>query len=341
MNYNFLGSTGLRVSSFGLGTMTFGGSGSHFFEGIGGVGQREATWMTHLALDLGVNLIDTADVYSRGIAERMLGKAIKRRRDDVLIATKCHGRMSNDVNDVGQSRHHIFRSCEGSLRRLGVDHIDIYQIHNVDAYTAWEECLGALTDLVQRGTIRYIGCSNLSAWQLMKALSVSEQRSLARFVSYQGNYSLVAREAEYELLPLCLDQATGFIVWSPLAGGFLTGKYSNGRGGGRRQAVGDPGTIDEARGQKIITVLQEIARQRGASASQVALNWLRTKPGVSSVLVGARDVSQLRENLDAATWSLRSDEQQALDDVSQTPLIYPYWHHQQYNLDRYTIQSAS
>lgn len=340
MDYTFLGRTGLQVSSFALGTMTFGGTGSAFFEGVGGVGQEEATRMIHFALDLGVNLLDCADVYSRGVSETMLGQAIKGRREDVLIATKCHGRMSDRINDLGQSRHHIIRSCEDSLRRLDVDYIDVYQVHGVDAYTSWEESLGALSDLVRQGKVRYIGCSNLSAWQMMKALSVSERHSLARFVWYQGNYSLVAREAENELLPLCADQDAGFVVWSPLAGGYLTGKYAgaDANPAGRRGAVGDPGTIDPGRGRRIVAVVGELALARGATLAQVALNWVRSRPGVSSVLVGARTMEQLEDNLAAAAWSLGADELEALDEVSQVPLPYPYWHQRQHNARRYVIR---
>jgi len=341
VEYRFLGQSGLQLSSLALGTMTFGGTGSAFFEGVGGVDQAEANRIVNAALDAGINLVDSADVYSRGVAESMLGLAIKGRREEVLLSTKCHGRMSDRINDLGQSRHHILTSCENSLRRLGVDHIDIYHIHGVDAYTAWEESLGALTDLVRQGKIRYIGCSNLSAWQLMKSLAVSERRGLERFVVYQGYYSLVAREAEHELLPLCADQSIGFVVWSPLAGGFLTGKYAGDHGVGRRAAVGDPGTIDEQRADRVLAVVREVARERGVSAGQVALNWLQAKRGISSILLGARTLAQFEDNLAAATWSLDAEELRRLDGASQAPLPYPYWHQRQHNSRRYAVAAGS
>jgi aryl-alcohol dehydrogenase-like predicted oxidoreductase len=337
VEYRFLGDTGLRVSALALGAMTFGGSGSRFFEGVGGVGQDDAKRMVDAAIDHGVNLVDTADVYSRGVSEQMLGEALRGCRDKVLIATKVHGRMSDDVNDLGQSRHHIIEACHASLRRMGTDHIDLYQIHGYDAYTRWEESLGALTDLVRQGKLRYIGCSNLTAWQTMKALGVAERRSLSRFVSVQANYSLVAREAEYELLPMCEDQGMGFLVWSPLAGGYLTGKYDGDADEptGRRAAVGDPGTIDEEQCRKTTAVMRNIAAGHSASVAQVALNYLLAKRSVTSVIVGARTVEQLADNLACTGWTLSDDEVEALDEVSARPLPYPYWHQRQYNAARY------
>ncbi|WP_369392991.1 aldo/keto reductase [Streptomyces sp. CG1] len=338
MQYNFLGRTGLRVSALSLGTMTFGGSGSAFFEGVGGTDQKEATAIVHVALDHGVNLFDTADVYSRGVSEQMLGQALRGRRDQALIATKVHGRMSDEANDLGQSRHHILQSCEASLRRLGVDHIDLYQLHGYDAYTDWEESLDALTELVRQGKIRYIGCSNLSAWHLMKALSVSERRGFSRFAVLQANYSLVAREAEHELLPLCEDQNLGFLVWSPLAGGYLSGKYpaqGEATTPGRRAAVGDPGTIDPDVAAAVLAAAEEIAKAHSATPAQVALNYLLAKPGVTSVLVGARSLHQAEDNFGALTWSLTREEVAALDAASARPLPYPYWHQRQHNGRRY------
>lgn len=332
MDYRFLGETGLRVSALSLGAMTFGAS----FGGVAGVGQGDAQRMVDVAVELGINVIDTADVYSRGASEEVLGRALKGKRDKVLVATKVHGPMSDDVNDAGQSRHHIVSSCHASLRRLGVDHIDLYQLHNFDAYTSWEQSLGALTDLVRQGKVRYVGCSNLTAWQTMTALSVAERRNVSRFVAFQGNYSLVAREAEYELIPMCQDQGMGFLVWSPLAGGYLTGKYEGGDGvTGRRFEAGDPGVIDEEQGRKTLAVMQEIASQHGASVAQVALNWLQAKPAVTSVIVGARTMGQLSDNLASADWRLSAEEILQLDDVSARPKPYPYWHQEQYNAERH------
>lgn len=337
MEHRYLGRTGLRVSVLGLGTMTFGGRGSAFFEGIGTVDAGEARRMVGMAIDAGINFFDTADVYSRGLSEEMLGAAIAGNRERVLIATKCHGRMSDEPNDLGQSRHHIIHSCEASLRRLGVDHIDLYQVHGYDAYTAWEESLGALTDLVTQGKIRYIGSSNLSAWHLMKALSVSERRNLRSFASIQANYSLVARDAEHELIPLCEDQGVGFLVWSPLAGGYLSGKYGSNSAdsaSGRRSAVGDPGTIDESVGQRILAAMNDIAATHNASCAQVALNYLLAKKGVTSVLIGAKTLDQFEDNLACLDWSLSQDEADTLDKVSARPLPYPNWHQRQYNTQR-------
>jgi aryl-alcohol dehydrogenase-like predicted oxidoreductase len=339
MEYRFLGETGLRLSALSLGAMTFGGSGSAFFESVGGVRPDDARRMVDMAIDAGVNLVETADVYSRGVSEEMLGEALRGKRDKVLVATKCHGWMSNEVNDLGQSRHHIIKSCEGSLRRLKTDYIDLYQIHNYDDYVSSQESLGALTDLVRQGKVCYIGCSNLTAWQLMKALWTSERHHLSRFVCYQGNYSLVAREAENELLPACADQRLGFLVWSPLAGGYLTGKYETDRPEavvGRRHAVGDPGTIEPESAKRTLGVMREVAAAHNATLAQVALNYLLAKPGVTSLLLGAKTLDQLRENLGCLQWTMTAAEVAALDAASARPLPYPYWHQRQYNAARYS-----
>ncbi len=335
MQYRFLGRTGLKVSELTLGAMTFGGSGSAFFEGVGGVALEEAHRMVDMALDRGVNMIDTADVYSRGVSEEMLGACLAGRRNRVLISTKCHGRMSDGVNDLGQSRHHIIASCENSLRRLKTDHIDVLHIHGYDAYVAWEESLGTLTDLVRQGKVRYIACSNLSGWQLMKALSISDMRGFARFAALQANYSLVARDLEDELLPLCAEEHVGVLVWSPLAGGYLSGKYLREGQAGRRAAVGDPGTIDEARGHRVLEALQATSQAHNATLAQSALNYLRAKPGITSLIVGARTATQLEENLACLDWSMSGDEVDTLDLASERPLAYPYWHQQRYNGSRY------
>ncbi|MDD3182293.1 MAG: aldo/keto reductase [Alphaproteobacteria bacterium] len=339
MEYRFLGRTGLRVSVLGMGTMTFGGSGSPFFEGVGGTNLADAQRMFDMAVDIGINLFDSADVYSRGISEEMLGTISTSKRDSILLATKCHGRMNDEPNNLGLSRHHIMSGCEASLRRLKTDHIDLYQTHGFDAYTAWEETLRAFDDLIKQGKVRYIGCSNLSAWQLMKALGVSERNNMNRFVALQANYNLVAREAEHELLPLCLDQSLGFLVWSPLAGGYLTGKYNassnDAQAQGRRNAIGDQGTIDETQGKRILDVMSEIASAHNASLAQVALNYLVSKKQISSVLIGAKTINQFQDNISCINWSLSEEEFKCLNDVSERPLPYPYWHQKQHNARRY------
>jgi aryl-alcohol dehydrogenase-like predicted oxidoreductase len=335
METRLLGETGLEVSVLSFGTMTFGGQGR--FGHMGSAGVQEATEAVDLCLDAGINLFDSADVYSGGMSEEILGKALGSRRDSVLVATKLHGRMGEGPNDLGQSRHHIVRACEASLRRLGTDYIDLYQIHGVDELTPWEESLRALDDLVRAGKVRYIGCSNLSAWHLMQALATSDRRNLERFASLQAYYSLVARELEHELVPLCIDQGVGILVWSPLAAGFLSGKYRRGQEqveGTRIAALGTPGTIDTEQGFDVVDALDDIAKQRGASVAQVALNWLLRKRGVTSVIIGARNRDQLVDNLAAANWELTADEVRRLDQVSERPLPYPYWHQRKFNLER-------
>lgn len=332
MEMRRLGSSGLQVSALGFGTMTFGGKDN--FSAVGTTQVDEARRLVDLCLEAGVNLFDTADVYSQGASEEVLGQALEGRRDDVILATKVHGRMGDGPNDVGQSRHHIMRGCEASLKRLRTDYIDLYQVHGFDPLTPLEETLRALDDLVRAGKVRYVGCSNYSAWHLMKALGISECAGLERYVSQQVYYSLVARELEYELVPLALDQGIGGIIWSPLSGGFLSGKYRRGQAGPedtRRPMRGDPGTIDEVKGFDVIDILEEISQAHDASIAQAALNWLLRKPGVTSVLVGARREEQLVDNLKAATWEMSVEEVQRLDEVSATPPIYPYWHQRRNN----------
>jgi aryl-alcohol dehydrogenase-like predicted oxidoreductase len=332
MDMRRLGSSGLQVSALGFGTMTFGGT-----EGIRSVGTTqvdEARRLLDLCLEAGINLVDTADGYSAGASEEILGEALKGRRDDVILATKVHSRMGPGPNDVGGSRYHIVKGCEASLKRLGTDYIDLYQVHGYDPLAPLEETLRALDDLVRSGKVRYVGCSNYSGWHLMKALGISERQGLERFVSQQVYYSLVARELENELVPLALDQGIGGIIWSPLSGGFLSGKFRRGQDGPvetRRVQRGDPGTIDEEQGFAIVDVLEEVAQAHDASIAQAALNWLLQKPGVTSVLIGARREEQLVDNLKAATWTMTPEEVQRLDEVSATPLIYPYWHQQRNN----------
>lgn len=335
MEYRFLGDSGLRVSTLSFGAMTFGGSGR--FESVGTTQLEEATRLVDLCLEAGVNLFDTADVYSNGMSEEILGQALGERRDDVLLATKLHGPIGDGPNDRGQSRHHIVRACEASLRRLGTEHLDLYQIHGFDALTPLEESLSALDDLVRAGKVRYLGCSNLSGWHLLKSLGVADAHGWERFASLQAYYSLVARELEHELIPACLDQGVGILVWSPLSGGFLTGKYRRGQDGPegtRRSRRGDVGTLDEEQGYDVIDVLDEVARARGITIPQAALAYLLRKPGVTSLVVGARNPDQLGDNLRAAEWEMTDEEVARLDAVSDRPLPYPYWHQRQYNADR-------
>lgn len=322
-----LGNSGLHVSALALGTMTFGGVG--YQASMGTIQVEEATRMVDICLDRGVNLFDTADVYSNGLSEEILGKALGSRRADVLIATKVNGPMGTGPNDRGQSRHHIMRACEASLRRLGTDWIDLYQVHSIDELAPMEETLRALDDLVRQGKVRYIGCSDYSSWHLMKAIAISERYGLERYASLQPYYSLVARELEHALLPVCLDQGVGVIVFSPLAAGFLTGKQRRGQDvpeGTRRAVVGNTGPMDLEHGFDIIDELDEIAQRRCVSIAQVALNWLLRRPGISSVLIGARTIEQLEDNLQAATWELTAEEVARLDRVSFRPLPYPFWH---------------
>ncbi len=335
METRFLGRTGLQLSVLSFGTMTFGGQG--FFKEMGATGTDEATRLVDLCVEAGVNTFDTADVYSAGLSEEILGKALGSRRKDVILATKAYARMGEGPNQLGLSRHHLVRACEDSLRRLGTDYIDLYQVHGFDAFTALEETLRALDDLVRSGKVRYTGCSNYSGWHLMKALSISEREHLARYASQQVYYSLLARELEYELVPLSLDQGVGILVWSPLAFGFLAGKYRRGQPrpeNTRLTQLGFGGAIDWEKGYDIVDALSQVAENHGATVAQAALNWLLHKPGVTSVIIGARNEDQLRDNLKASTWRMSPEEVKGLDEVSAVPAIYPYWHQRMYGADR-------
>lgn len=338
MRMRYLGRTGLLVSELAFGAMTFGGAGSDFFRPVGTTEIGSARRQVDLAVDAGVNLFDTADVYTDGASEEMLGRTLGSRRDDVLVATKLHGRLGDGPNDLGQSRHHVLRACEASLRRLGTDHIDLLQVHSIDTRTDPHETLRALDDLVRAGKVRYIGCSNFAGWHLMKALAVSERERLERFTVLQAHYSLVSRELEHELVPLCLDQGLGILVWSPLAGGFLTGKVRRDRSapeGSRSAAMGPPGGLaDPEAAFATIDALVEIAAVRSVTPAQVALNWLLTKPGVTALVVGARTDDQLADNLGAMAWSLEAQEVARLDAVSAPRLPYPQWHQLRYNAAR-------
>jgi len=291
-----------------------------------------------MCLDAGVNLIDTADVYSDGRSEEIVGEAVRGRRDRVLLATKARMPMGDGPNDAGLSRHHLIRSCEASLRRLGTDYIDLYQVHEWDGQTPLEETLDALDHLVSSGKVRYIGCSNYAAWQLTKALWISDREGLASFVSQQVYYSLQARDIEYELVPLCLDQGLGILVWSPIAGGLLSGKYRRGvepPAGSRH--LGDwsePPVHDEDKLYDTIEELVAIGEDHGVSAARVALSYIMAKPAVTSVIVGARTPEQLADNLAAAELTLSADEMDRLDAVSAQPLLYPYWHQAKSASDR-------
>jgi aryl-alcohol dehydrogenase-like predicted oxidoreductase len=328
MEYRYLGGSGLRVSALSLGTMGFGGGGK--FAAVGTNGVDEARRQLDLCLDAGVNLVDTADVYSDGGSEKIVGEVLKGHRDQVVLATKARFPMGDGPNDEGLSRHHLIAACEASLRRLGVDHIDLYQLHEWDGRTPLEETLGALETLVQQGKIRYVGCSNFSAWHVMKALGIASRDRLPRFVSQQIHYTPQAREAENELIPLSLDQGLGILVWSPLAGGLLSGKYRRGvqppEGSRHLSDWNEPPVYDQEKLYDIVDALVEVAEAHDVSAAQVTLAWLMAKPGVTSVIIGARTDEQLSDNLRAANLVLSQAEFDRIDDVSRPPLQYPYWH---------------
>jgi aryl-alcohol dehydrogenase-like predicted oxidoreductase len=335
MEYRRLGRSGLFVSALTLGTMTFGGQGG--FSKVGATDIAGARRQVDMCLDAGINLFDTANIYSGGESEQVLGEAISGRRDDLILATKVRMSVGGGPNDTGLSRHHIIRQCEESLRRLGTDHIDLYQVHEWDGLTPLEETLEALDTLVRSGKVRYVGSSNYSGWHLMKALSVSERLGLQRYVSQQIHYTLQAREAEYELVPLALDQECPILVWSPLAGGLLSGKYRRDRDASEGRHVegwDEPPVYDSDKLYDIVDVLVEVAEDRGVSAAQVALSWLLGRAGVASVIVGARTDEQLADNLEAAELELSEEERRRLDEVSAPPLIYPFWHQAKTASDR-------
>jgi aryl-alcohol dehydrogenase-like predicted oxidoreductase len=331
MEYRQLGASGLRVPVLTFGTGTFGGGGE-FFKAWGASDVAEATRLVDVCLEAGVNLFDSADIYSGGMAEEILGQAIKGRRDQVLISTKGTFRAGPGINDVGSSRHHLIRAVEGSLRRLQVDYIDLYQLHAFDAMTPVEEALQTLDDLVHAGKIRYIGCSKFSGWHLMKSLAVSEKYGLARYVAHQAYYSMVGRDYEWELMPLALDQQVSAVIWSPLGWARLTGKIRRGQplpANSRLQSkkVADTGPqVPEEYLYNVVDAIDEVAKETGKSVPQIALNWLLQRPSVASVIIGARDEKQLRQNLDAVGWNLTPAQVARLDAASATPLAYPYWH---------------
>ena len=333
MEYRQFGGSGLRVPVLGFGAATFGG-GNEFFKMWGSTDVAEAKRLVALCLEAGVNFFDTANVYSNGRSEEILGAALAgRKRDDLLISTKATFQMGEGPGEFGSSRRALLRACEDSLRRLGTDYVDVYYMHGFDATTPIDETLRALDDLVRGGKIRYIGCSNFSGWHLMKSLSTSERYGWSRYVAHQVYYSLAGRDYEWELMPLGLDQKVGAVVWSPLAGGALTGKVRRGQAPPSGSRASQMDFVVSSKSEKlhqIVDVLDEVAREVGKSVAHVALNWVLRRPTVSSVIVGARNEEQLRQNLGAVGWSLSGAQVARLDAVSETKPVYPYWHQRQF-----------
>ena len=333
MEFRQLGRSGLKVPVLCFGTGTFGG-GTDFFRAWGSSDVAEASRLVSICMEAGVNFFDTADVYSNGLSEEILGKAVEGRRYDVLISTKATFPMGNGQNDLGSSRHHLIAACEASLRRLGTDYIDIYHLHGFDALTPVEEALSTLNRLIESGKVRYIACSNFSGWHLMKSLAASERYGWARYVGHQVYYSLIGREYEWELMPLALDQGVGALIWSPLGWGRLTGKIRRG------QALPSTSRLHQTTEQgppvadeylyQVVDSLDQVAAETGKTVPQIALNWLLRRPTVSSVIIGARNEEQLRQNLAAEPWSLSPEQVSKLDQASQRRPIYPYWHQQQF-----------
>jgi aryl-alcohol dehydrogenase-like predicted oxidoreductase len=329
MEHRYLGGSGFRVPVLSFGTGTFGGRGE-FFRAWGTVEVKEASRLVDVCLDAGLTMFDSADTYSGGAAETILGEAIKGRRSQVLISTKASFRTGDGPNDVGSSRFHLIEACEAALRRLQTDHIDLFQLHGFDARTPIEETLGTLDDLVRAGKIRYVGCSNFSGWHLMKSLAVADRHNLPRYVAHQAYYSLVGRDYEWELMSLGRDQGVGAVVWSPLGWGRLTGRIRRGQplpAESRLHKTAARGPqIQEEHLYRVVDAIDEIARETGKSVPQVALNWLTQRPTVSSVIIGARDEAQLKDNLGAIGWSLTEEQIARLDAASEQPRAYPYWH---------------
>lgn len=327
MEYRQLGNTGVFVSRVCLGTMTFGGKAIPPFDAVGGLDLKDSKRIVDEAVDAGVNFIDTANVYARGESEALLGEAIEDRRHDIVLATKFQSRMGPGPNDVGQSRLHMMKALEDSLKRLRTDHIDLYQIHSFDPLTPFDETLRALDDAVRQGKVRYIGCSNLAAWQVMKAIGVSNLRNFVPFVSVQAYYSLIGRDIERELIPVIKDQNLGLMIWSPLAGGFLSGKFDrNGSSDSdaRRTKMDFP-PVDPESDYDVIDALKAIAAQRDVSAARVALAWVLAQPAVTSAIIGAKRPDQLHDNLAAVDLELTEEEMKSLDEVSKLTPEYPSW----------------
>ncbi|OWK36528.1 aldo/keto reductase [Fimbriiglobus ruber] len=331
MEYRQLGRSGFKVPVLSFGTGTFGG-GNEFFKAWGTTDAQGATHLVDICLDAGLTMFDSADIYSNGLAEEVLGAAIKGRRDKVLISTKATFRFGDGPNNVGSSRFHLIQACEGSLKRLGTDYIDLYQMHGFDATTPVEETLSALDDLVRAGKIRYIGCSNFSGWHLMKSLAVSERYGWARHIAHQAYYSLIGREYEWELMPLGIDQGVGAVVWSPLGWGRLTGKIRRGTpipatSRLNSKVVTDIGPpVADEYVYKVVDALDAVAAETGKSVPQIALNWLLQRPTVATLIIGARNEEQLKQNLGAVGWNLTPAQVATLDEASKVTLAYPYWH---------------
>lgn len=335
MEFRTLGRSGFKVPVLSLGTGTFGGGGE-FFKAWGATDVAGATRLVDIALDAGMNMFDSADVYSGGAAEEILGQAIKGRRDRVILSTKGTFAMGNDANSVGSSRFHLIRAVDASLRRLGTDYIDLYQLHGFDALTPVEEVLSTLDTLVRAGKIRYVGCSNFSGWHIMKALATADRYGWPRYVAHQAYYSLIGRDYEWELMPLALDQGVGAVVWSPLGWGRLTGKIRRGSplpevSRLRSKVVQDRGPkVDDELLFRVVDALDEVAKQTAKTIPQVALNWLLQRPTVSNVIVGARNEEQLRQNLGAVGWNLSAEQVTTLDRASAVTPAYPFWHQAQF-----------
>jgi aryl-alcohol dehydrogenase-like predicted oxidoreductase len=329
MEYRLLGGSGLKVPALSFGTGTFAG-GTEFFKAWGSTQVDEARRLLDICFEAGVNLFDTADIYSDGQSEEVLGKALEGKRVQALISTKATFRFGAGPNDVGSSRYHLRRALEGSLRRLGTDYIDIYHLHGFDALTPIEEVLDTLTTFVREGKVRYIACSNFSGWHLMKSLAAADRYGWARYVAHQVYYSLIGREYEWELMPLALDQKVGALVWSPLGWGRLTGKIRRGHPlpeTSRLHKTAEMGPqVEDEHFYKVVDALDAVAAETGKSVPQVALNWLLQRPTVASVIIGARNEEQLRQNLAAAGWNLTAKQVATLDKASVQPAIYPYWH---------------
>ncbi|MGV2103128.1 aldo/keto reductase [Rhizobium sp. 21-4511-3d] len=337
MKYRTLGRSGLKVSEIGMGTFSFGGKGD-----FGMIAQQDVTAAKRLidvCVERGVNLFDTANMYSRGLSEEIVGEALGSNRQRVVLTSKVRMKMGDGPNDEGISRYHLIRECENSLRRLKTDHIDVYFVHEWDGTTPVEEMVSALDTLVRQGKVRYVGCSNFSGWHIMKALSAADKSNSERFVTQQIHYTLEAREAEYELLPISVDQGLGVMVWSPLASGLLTGKYNRNKSPeGTRFARGwsEPPIRDRERLWDIVDVLDSVAQDRGATAGQVALAWALTRPAVSSLIVGGTSTEQFEQNIAAVDLTLSSEEIERLNQVSRPPYIYPYWHQHNFAAERFS-----